>query len=111
MRKFIFIVGFFAYSIPCMAVPGRLQGFSYSGKIRPETETFNTKPAIYDEEPTFPHYLNEDLSDARTGVPSSGDKYTLTPVYSLQDLYDKRNDYETGEIEEEDDEYDEEEEE
>ena len=105
MKKCVFIIGFLAYSLPCMAVPGRLQGFSYSGKIKPETEAFNEKPAIYDEEPTFPHYLNEDLSDARTGVSQNGDRHVLIPVYSMQDLYDRRNDYETGKFEEEDDEF------
>ncbi|MGN0929417.1 MAG: hypothetical protein ACI4N3_02120 [Alphaproteobacteria bacterium] len=99
MKKFYILLLLMIYSVPVMAVPGRLQGFSYTGRIKPETEAFNEKPAIYDEEPLPPHYLNEDGSDARTGAISGGDKYKLTPVYSMQELYNLQNGYETGVIE------------
>ena len=42
--------------------------------------------------PERPHYLNEDGTDARTGVASGGDKYTLAPTYSMQELYDAKAD-------------------
>ena len=91
MKKISVLLVFIFYSVPVMAVPGRLQGFSYSGKIKPETESFNEKPAAYNEEPLFPHYLNEDLSDARVGASQSEDKYKLIPVYSMQELYNSQN--------------------
>lgn len=91
MKKVCILLLLIIYSVPVMAVPGRLQGFSYSGRIKEETEIFNEKPAVYDEEPLYPHYLNEDGSDARTGVVSGGDKYKLVPVYSMQELYDLQN--------------------
>lgn len=91
MKKVCILLLLMIYSVPVMAIPGRLQGFSYSGKIKEETEIFNEKPAVYDEEPLSPHYLNEDGSDARTGAISGGDKYKLPPVYSMQELYDLQN--------------------
>lgn len=107
MRKFLLLALFLVYGIDVFSAPGRLQGFSYARdekgviKIKEETVEFNQKPVQYDEEPKLPHYLNDDLSDARTGVSQSGDKYKLTPVYSVQDLYNRQNDYKTGKIEDE----------
>ena len=79
---------------PALASPGRLGGFSYArddlGRIKekPETEAFNSiEPP---PPPERPHYLNDDGTDARTGVRSGGDKYKLPPVYSTQQLYDMR---------------------
>lgn len=91
MKKICILLVFIFYGVPVFAIPGRLQGFSYTGRIKPETDEFNARPASYDVEPTFPHYLNEDLSDARTNAPQNGDKYKLMPVYSMQELYDMQN--------------------
>lgn len=110
MKKISFLLIFVFYCLPVMAIPGRLQGFSYSGKIKDETILFNERPAVYDEEPSLPHYLNEDLSDARTGVSQNGDKYKLTPVYSMQDLYDLQNKKETDEFADDEEELSDEEE-
>lgn len=108
MRKKILTLIFLIISSPIFSAPGRLQGFTYATdeygnmKIKDETIYFNELPPEYYTDPIFPHYLNDDLSDARTGVSQSGDKYDLTPVYSTQDLYDgKYNNYESGYIEDE----------
>ena len=105
MKKISVLLMFIFYSVPVMAIPGRLQGFSYSGRIKEETILFNERPVVYDEEPSLPHYLNEDLSDARTGVSQNGDKYKLTPVYSMQDLYDLQNGVGADEFEEDEEEF------
>jgi hypothetical protein len=81
-----------------LASPGRLQGFTYrrddNGTMatRPETEDFNTSyDAVSEREPTAPHYLNEDGSDARTGTSKDEDKYTLSPVTpSTRTLYERQ---------------------
>ncbi len=107
MRKILITLFFLQVSLPSFSAPGRLQGFSYATdeygfmKIKDETIYFNEPPSEYFTDPIFPHYLNDDLSDARTGVSQSGDKYELTPVYSTQDLYNKQYDYENGYIEDE----------
>lgn len=109
MRKFLFFVSFLVLSAEVFAVPARLGGFSYSKdeygrvKLSEETEAFNEGPPalMEEEEPLFPFYLNEDLSDARTGVTPHGDRYQLIPIYSTQQLYDMKNGIvEEGEIEE-----------
>lgn len=108
MKEIILILFLVLNGVPAFAIPGRLQGFSYATDpetgviaIKPETEDFNAPPVSYDIDPIPPHYLNEDGSDARTGAPQNGDKYQLSPVFSTQQLYDMRNDYETGAIEDE----------
>ena len=109
MRKFLFFVVFLVLSAEVFAVPARLGGFSYSKdeygrvKLSEETEIFNEGPPalMEEEEPLLPFYLNEDLSDARTGIAPHGDRYQLIPVYSVQQLYDVKNGLvEEGEIEE-----------
>ena len=107
MRKFLFFISFLVLSAEVFAVPARLGGFSYLKdeygrvKLSEETEAFNKEPPAEKEEPLFPFYLNEDLSDARTGVAPHGDRYQLIPIYSTQQLYDMKNGIvEEGEIEE-----------
>ena len=109
MRKISVLLVFIFYSVPVMAITGRLQGFSYSGKIKEETILFNERPVAYDEEPELPHYLNEDLSDARVGASQSEDKYKLTPIYSMQKLYDLQRQNEIGEFADDEEDFDEEE--
>jgi hypothetical protein len=94
MGKFVFAIVFLC-ALPAFASPGRLGGFSYNrdkkGRIveKPATTEFNNMqpPPM----PERPHYLNEDGTDARTGAASGGDKYTLAPTYSTQELYDAKN--------------------
>ncbi|MDR1476618.1 MAG: hypothetical protein LBI17_00640 [Rickettsiales bacterium] len=93
MGKFVF-AAVFLFALPSLAGPGRLGGFSYNrdrkGRIveKPATAEFNS----YEPQPMpeRPHYLNDDGTDARTGVASGGDKYTLIPTYSQQELYDAK---------------------
>ena len=107
MRKILFLIAFVFLSGELFAEPARLGGFSYSRdeygrvKLSEETEIFNEgPPALMEEVPELPFYLNEDLSDARTGVAPHGDRYQLIPIYSTQELYNMQNGIvEEGEIE------------
>jgi hypothetical protein len=85
----------FMYAVPALASPGRLGGFSYArddlGRIKqkPATEDFNNiqPPPM----PERPHYLNEDGTDARTGIKPGEDRHKLPQVYSAQQLYDMKS--------------------
>ncbi|MDR2099167.1 MAG: hypothetical protein LBO78_04060, partial [Rickettsiales bacterium] len=98
MGKWMFFA-LILYSAGAAAMPARLQGFSYrkddngAVAIRQETIDFDESyNAAAETEPTPPHYLNEDGTDARTGVTGGGDKYTLSPVVpAAQELYDRQD--------------------
>ncbi len=123
MKKVILIFVLLLYSFPCLAIPARLGGFSYSkdehGRPRKLTDHEGTSifnegpPAYFEDLPPIPFYLNEDLSDARTGVARQGDKYELAPVYTEKTLRENGGYIEEGFIEDdysEDEFFDEEEE-
>ncbi len=108
MKNILFFFIFVFCSTSVFAIPGKLGGFSYvrdeNGRpiFSEDEELFNEGPIVLETEPVFPFYLNEDLTDARTGVSSNGDRYKLSSVYSVQQLYDmKHNHSEEGVLEEE----------
>ena len=91
----LFALVFLLYALPAPASPGRLGGFSYArddlGRIKQKQTTVDFNSMEPPPMPERPHYLNEDLTDARTGVKPGADRYKLAPVYSTQQLYDMKN--------------------